>query len=454
MNQFGIVARIALIVTVALVLGQLAVVFTYVRQNDRSQPPPFAIANRIVSVVRLIDDMPVELRPEALAVASVTGFKVSIAERIPPSFEDDLSVTRMRVITQSMIDEYVPGRFVRAGRLEPAAARSSGAILTFLTELKTGEVAIFNVSDDTTLRIWSLPIGFVAGFFGVAVALLAIFAVAREARPLVRLAQSIDTLGNRAEPVKVKEHGARELRSLIRAINAMQERIFGLVNNRTVFLGAISHDLKTYLTRFRLRLEMMPHGAHRDKAIRDVEAMEQLLGDALLFASDTAAHPEAETVDFSETVGRCAREAEAAGMSVSVAALPEGVPVRIPQTALCRVIDNLVSNAVRYGERARIAVERRGAFVCLVVEDDGPGIDPQNLGLVFEPFFRGEPSRNRAHGGTGLGLSIVKQIVDAYGGTIALANIEGRRGLRATLNLPLARGEDGQDLVTDRNRSE
>ncbi|AYD02994.1 ATP-binding protein [Neorhizobium sp. NCHU2750] len=439
MSQLGIVARIALIVTIALFLGQMAVVTSYMWQSERSPLPPYAIANRIANIVQLLDDTPENLLPRALAVANVNGFRAEITDTVPPGFVDEFSFTRMRVLAQSMLDDYRPGITVRAGAVEGQKEKSNVFTMTFVTQLKSGEFVIFTVSDTTTLRVWNMPIGFLAGFFGIAVALLAILAVARETRPLAQLAQSIDELGNSIEPVEVKERGARELRTLIRAINNMQGRILGLVNNRTLFLGAISHDLKTYLTRFRLRLEIMPASAHKEKAIHDVEAMERLLGDVLLFASESSsANFEAEAIDLNETVGRCVAEMDPEGsrMQISPAVMP--LFVRVPPTALTRVIDNLLSNALRYGDHARISTARHGDSAIVTIEDDGPGIRDEDLALVFEPFFRGEPSRNRAHGGTGLGLAIVKQIVEAQGGSIELSNRSNASGLRAMVRLPVA----------------
>jgi signal transduction histidine kinase len=315
--------------------------------------------------------------------------------------------------------------------------RRNSSLMTFVVGLKSGEMARFSVSDETTLRVWNLPVGFLAGFFGIVVAIIAVLAVARETRPLAQLARTVDELGNRIEPVQVKERGARELRTLIRAINAMQGRILGLVNNRTLFLGAISHDLKTYLTRFRLRLEMMPAGTHRDKAILDVETMEQLLNDVLLFANESSAGAEAETVELNAAVGTSATEVAPAGDSVHLALSADPLNVRLPRKALRRVIDNLLSNALRYGTHARIRTERRDGMACLIVEDDGPGIEEKDMPFVFEPFFRAEPSRNRSHGGTGLGLAIVRQILDAHGGTITLENRTAGSGLVATVCLPV-----------------
>lgn len=448
MRQFGIVARIALIVTVALVVGQFAVMISYVWQAGRSATPPYAIADRVAAVVRLLDEMPANLRDEAVAVANVNGFEVSISPSVPPTFQDKLRYGRMRVMAQAMIDAHASDRTVRVGTLGEPVAGEDESIITFVTELKTGEVAVFTISDDTTLRLWNVPIGFVAGLVGIAIALLAVLAVARETRPLVQLAQSIDELGTRIEPVQVKERGAKELRTLIRAINDMQARILGLVNNRTLFLGAISHDLKTYLTRFRLRLEMMPSGGHRDKAIRDVDAMQQLLNDVLLFASDTSAHSEPEAVDLNGALRRCAGDAAAAGVRIDLKSGSDAMYVLVPPAALARVIDNLISNALRYGEAARITSERRGPHACFVIEDNGPGIRQEDMASVFDPFFRAEPSRNRTHGGTGLGLSIVKQILDAHGGTIDLENIRPA-GLRATVCLPLASPPDSPPMVAD-----
>ncbi len=438
MSQFGIVARIALIVTAALFISQLAMVISYVWQIERSPLPPYAIADRIAAVVRLIDRTAPEDRPDVLAVASVKGFQVAVLPGVPASFEDQLGFARMRLITQSLMDAYAPNRFVRSGILDPQHEKPDALTINFAIGLKTGEAAIITVSDDTTLRVFNMPIGFIAGFFGVAVAMIAVIAVARETRPLAQLAESIDELGNRIEPIEVREKGARELRTLIRAINNMQERILGLVGNRTLFLGAISHDLKTYLTRFRLRLEMMPAGTHKERAVLDVETMEQLLNDVLLFAGDASSNSENEVVDMYRVAERCIGEANVQAEQVILTSAPIALGVRIPERALCRVIDNLLSNALRYGKRAQVKTERRQGMACLVIEDEGPGIPETDIALVFEPFFRREPSRNRAHGGTGLGLSIVRQILVAYGGTIILSNRQNGQGLRATVCLPLS----------------
>lgn len=446
MNRFGIVARIALIVTVALFLSQLAAVISGVWQGGRT-PPPYAIATRVVAVVKLMDETPSRLRPEVLAVANVAGFQVEIASAVPPGFQDEFSFARMQVVTQSLMDDYAPGRAVRAGTLRPDIDGPDAFAITFTTELRSGEVVIFIISDDTTLRVWNVPIGFIAGFFGIIVALLAILAVARETRPIARLAKSVDGLGAGVEPVEVKEQGARELRTLIRAINAMQKRILGLLTNRTIFLGAISHDLKTYLTRFRLRLEVMPASSHREKAILDVEAMEGLLNDVLSFARETSEQPQGETVDLGETLRECMSEIDPAGLRITLDVVHDSLPVRISQPALRRVIDNLLSNAMRYAEHAQVRAELRKHMAAFVVEDDGPGICEEDMEAVFQPFFRGEPSRNRQHGGTGLGLSIVRQIVDAHGGTIELLNRSTRPGLVVTVCLPLASGNSGKHSV-------
>lgn len=439
MRKVGIVARIALIVTAALFVSQIVVMVFFIRQNDRSPTPPYAIADRIVAVIRLIDSTPADIRDEVLLVSNVSGFEVAVHPQLPPGFEDDFGTSRIRVVTQRLLDDHAPGRVIRAGHFSTDHDRGNAYRIVFAIGLASGETAVFTVSDETTLRVWNMPIGFLAGFFGIAVAIIAIFAVARETRPLSRLARHIDELGNRIEPVAVKEEGARELRTLIRAINQMQERILGLVNNRTLFLGAISHDLKTYLTRFRLRLEMMPASSHREKAIADIDAMQTLLDDALVFASDSAPNSDAETVDLNDSVRRCAADADPSARLIEVVTAPGPLHVGLGAMALSRVIDNLISNALRYGEHARISTEMRGAKACFIVEDDGPGIADGDLPFVLEPFFRAEPSRNRAHGGTGLGLAIVKQILDANGGTIAFENKPAGTGLVVTVCLPRAR---------------
>ena len=209
-----------------------------------------------------------------------------------------------------------PPRGGKVTRRRPALETFSQRPVRLVVPLADGEFLVAETVDDLTVRVLGLPPGFWAGIIGFLVAALALYAVVRETIPLSRLARSVDRFAEAIEPAPVPMGGAREVRSLIGAFNRMQSRIAELVRNRTFMLAAISHDLRTYLTRLRLRVEMMPDADMRERATRDVEEMDALLDDALTFARTSFANGRSERVDLVDIVRRECAERSAAGSSV------------------------------------------------------------------------------------------------------------------------------------------
>jgi len=303
--------------------------------------------------------------------------------------------------------------------------------------LAGGGVLVVETADELTVRVLGLPPGYWAGIVGFAAAALALYAVVRETRPLARLARSVDRFAEAMEPVSVPVRGAREVRALIGTFNRMQSRIAELVRNRTFMLAAISHDLRTYLTRLRLRVEMMPDADMRERATRDVEEMNKLLDDALTFARTSFAGNRSERVNLTDVVGRECRERALAGSKVGGDLPAEPLYVWGERAALARIIGNLIDNAVKYGGEAAVSVSCRGTDAVILVDDRGPGIPPAERERIFEPFLRLDPSRNRDRGGAGLGLAIARHLVQSLGGTIAAEDRPGG-GARLRVSLPLA----------------
>ena len=263
---------------------------------------------------------------------------------------------------------------------------------------------------------------------------IALFVTARSiTRPLSALARAADSIGRDARPEKLPEAGARELRDAARAFNTMQDRLNRYLDSRARVLAAMSHDLKTPLTRLRLQAETLEDAALQARIVKELTEMELMVREALsLFRGLDDGEP-AVPVDVNELV-ESVRQAFAemgAAVSVSGRAL---APFTAKAQALKRCLTNLISNAVNFGTRADVRLEDNGELL-IRVRDAGPGIPPGELEQVFEPFYRLEHSRNRDSGGTGLGLTIARDIAQAYGGTLILANLpEG--GLEAVLRLP------------------
>ncbi len=446
MLKLGLVARIIMIVAVALFVIQLAAFLAAQLKPDTSFNPELSPAMQVKTAVRLLDAVAPEAQPLAVRALNANGLAIRLIDAPAPGQKNEAS---QLTLTDKLAREFANIAFgnryfnMRSLSERPQGWFSVGApdrIMEVSIGVAGGRVAVFNLPDTPTVRLHGVPVGLIAGVLGMLVAVIAIAAVARETRPLTRLSRTVNSIGNGLQPVHIPERGACELRMLIKAINAMQLRIAALVSNRTLILGAISHDLRTYLTRFRLRMEMMPDTPHRERAIADVEAMQRLVEDALGFARSTVVSDGKNIADLDAAiVGHLAERQDGQGV-VSFAAIGQPLAVTMTETALVRVLDNLMDNALRYGGRADIAVERRGNLGAVVVGDRGPGIPAERRKEVLEPFVRLEESRNRDLGGSGLGLAIVRQILDAHGGVLCLEDREGG-GLDAVVLLPLAIAE-------------
>jgi signal transduction histidine kinase len=273
----------------------------------------------------------------------------------------------------------------------------------------------------------------------VAAVLLILWAVARLMRPVRLLAEAADRLGRDVNAPPLPEGGPSEVATAARAFNVMAGRIRRFVADRTQMLAAIGHDLRTPITRLRLRAEFMDDDEQRRKMLSDLDEMEQMIAATLAFARDDAAAEPASPIDLAALCRTVADEAADARPELAEAITfdgPERLTVRARPIALKRAIANLVSNALAYGGAARLTLSaREGGAVRLAVEDDGPGIPEAELEGVFAPFKRLEASRNRETGGTGLGLTIARNILRAHGGDVVLANRPGG-GLRAVASLP------------------
>jgi signal transduction histidine kinase len=253
------------------------------------------------------------------------------------------------------------------------------------------------------------------------------------ARPMRRLAVAAEALGRGESVAPLPEAGPDDIRNTAEAFNRMQERLQRFVEDRTRMLAAIGHDLRTPLTTLRLRAEFVADAEEREKMLATIAEVQKMTEATLAFAREEATAEGTRAVDLPALVESLCDDLAELGRDVTFIEGPK-ISYRCRPDALRRAVRNLVENAVRYGERARVHVARAGDGVEIVIEDDGPGIPDGAAEQVFAPFFRIENSRNPETGGVGLGLSIARTIVRHHGGDIALANQP--KGLRATISLP------------------
>jgi signal transduction histidine kinase len=261
-----------------------------------------------------------------------------------------------------------------------------------------------------------------------------LFALSHATRPLAMLAAAARALGRDIRHPPLAEAGPIEVRRAAAAFNLMQRRLLGFIEGRTRLLTAISHDLKTPVTRLRLRAEMLEDTALAADINRDLDEMDAMLSATLAYLRGEAEREATQPLDVNALLESMVADAQALGQTITLAGRAEA-PYSARPRALARAIDNLMQNALRYGGGAEIRVAEEPHTLTIRLSDRGPGIPESEIERVFEPFYRVEDSRNRETGGTGLGLSIAREVAEAHGGTLTLANRDGG-GLVATLTLP------------------
>jgi signal transduction histidine kinase len=263
----------------------------------------------------------------------------------------------------------------------------------------------------------------------------AYFLMGRATHPLKLFGAKASEVGRDLDSPPLDEHGPVEVRSAARAYNQMQHRLQRLVSGRTEMLAAISHDMRTPLSRLRLRIEFLEEGEDRSRLLQTLDEMEAMVLSVLEFLRGSAPTEQPRDVDIAALVDSICLDMNSTGMPVALHGRYPSLRLRCRPAVLRRAIENLVDNAVRYGGSARVTIAHDEHEIRIEVRDKGPGIPEDQLHRIVQPFIRGDSSRSRNTGGHGLGLSTALTIAHAHGGSLKLENDPGG-GLLASLILP------------------
>jgi signal transduction histidine kinase len=318
--------------------------------------------------------------------------------------------------------EFIQGEWIIAGLLRPGAKEWTVARVPLLGSAprQLGQLIM------QTLLLYVVLVGLLA------------LLLRRITQPLAALTRRLETFAaTRETDGQLEPSGPEDTRRLIAAHNAMEGRISALLNEKDVMLGAIGHDLKTPLAALRVRIESVEDPVERQRMAATIEDITRTLDDILSLARVGRPTDPLETTDLTALVSSVVEEFEDMGEPVT---FEPGQRIALPLRAtwLRRALRNLIGNALRYGRKANVSLERQGSEAVIRVEDEGPGIPQTELARMVEPFARGEGSRNRATGGAGLGLAIARAIAEQHGGRLVLAN-RAQGGLRVELRLPTKR---------------
>jgi signal transduction histidine kinase len=446
----GLTGRLAIIlVAVVILLCAGAAVFYFYSQSEARRDIATAIADRIFSVVELIEGTPEAQRPMLLQALRSPWLYAAIIPEPPvpeaagsPEFAElradlrrQLSALGDRAVVIGESDRPVE-RLRRLDRSEdgPPGPSRDRRLLVVGIELADANWLVFRMP----MRSNRLPreahmIGVIA-VSALVILFFAIWAAHRVTRPLAHFAEAADRLGVDLRAPPLPEHGSRELRKAARAFNQMQDRLRRLIDDRTMMLAAISHDLRTVLTRLKLRAEFIDDPQQRDKAVADIDEMRAMLDASLSFARDDTAEEARTSVDLSSLLQSLCDDLSDAGSKVAYDG-PSRLAYRSQPVAMRRAFANLIGNALKYGGEADVTAAGDARGVTVEIADRGPGIPADMREQVFAPFFRLEGSRSRDTGGTGLGLSVARGIVRRHGGDITLHDRDGG-GLLARVTLP------------------
>jgi signal transduction histidine kinase len=450
MRRLSFATRLGLIVVLALAAAWLGSVAMFYASRSGAGSTPRPLPGQIAALVELLERTPAEQHPLVLRAASSDTFSARLEAGLAVGGTERGRVPRVASRALSAYLDALGGRPVSVVRWqepgdEAPRARTgflAPAVLEFRIGLATGQTLQVRAHGVPLTTVLGLPVGFIAGLFGTAVGLLALVALQRETRPLARLAAAVDGIdpaAARPAALPPPGRGAPEIRALVDAFNRLQERLALLLRARMAMLGGISHDVRSFATRLRLRVEHIPDDAQRGRAEADIADMIRLLDDALLASRAGAGELAEELVELAPLLQAEVDDRRALGAAVDLQMRGTEAPVVLgDRLALRRVAANLIDNALQYGHAAHVALEADAVQVLLTVDDPGPGIPIDQREALLEPFVRLEASRSRGTGGAGLGLAIVRSLVQAHGGQVSISDAPGG-GARLRVCLPAFR---------------
>ncbi|MBR0697188.1 ATP-binding protein [Bradyrhizobium lablabi] len=429
----GIGAQIAALMVVSMVALHLIITASFLIHRPDQPEPPDRWHTQLAAAAQLLGTAPAAERPRLIG---------DIARAFP-----QLALATLPAEVQPLSEPKTPNlhalRRLGAGYqvfLLPRDGESApreGEIRRVVIRLPDGAMIAANLTPDPYLRpFWSGPWMMTVLFAIISVTVLGLWAAWALTAPLSSFVKAAETFSLTGTAAPLSERGPEEIRSLARALNRMRERITMLIDDRTKMLAAISHDMRTPITRMRLRAEFIEDETHRGRMMRDLDQMRSMLDSVLSFLRHDRQLEEMTLVDIASTLQLVTDQFADMGHKVCY----EG-PQRAMATArpgdLHRSITNLVENAVRFGGQTTVRLDVKADRFVIDIEDDGPGISDVHKANVLEPFVRGDRARNMDEAeGFGLGLSIANTIVLAHGGMLSLHDRQPH-GLVARIELPV-----------------
>jgi signal transduction histidine kinase len=414
MSQF---ARIAWIIVAGFIALELIAHLVLMHDQTLAGARAYAVSvvDRALALDKLLVHASGEEQKRLIAAASGRDFQAAI-RTAPPA---------MPAATWRHSDEIATDIAAHLQQVEAPGVRvafSAEPALTVVVPRASGDYLVVRAGG-LGLAAQTRP-AFVGILTTVLVVGLVLWGTRRSTRHLPRFAEAAEALGRNVAAPALRETGPREVRRAAAAFNEMARRIRAYLDERTQMVAAVSHDMRTQLTRLSLRMEYVVDPTQRERAREDVAQMTRLLDSVLAFAREDRAEEPSVKIDLATLLATLADDERALGHRADYRGPVHSVVQGRP-TALRRAFTNLIDNAVRYGGEAEVALSVEGTRVVVEIADRGPGIPAADRDRVLQPFQRMEQSRNRSTGGTGLGLAIAHTVVLRHGGSLLFVERSG-----------------------------
>ena len=455
-------SRLVLVLLGGLIVAQLLSLTIHMHERGRllSQASGMQSAQRIADIVKLLESLSVSERHRMVQILSAPPLTISLSQGPLAAAGDNADSGARATLFRAMVRRFlgdgwpvvvsvtdstapgqharhgIKGAWMKGGDWAPGMLHSGQSAFSFVAQvsLRDGTLVTFDSGQPVETVNWpyrvlvSLFI-LLAGVIGVS-----LIAVRWATRPINALADAAEELGRNINRPPLAEQGPLEVVRAARAFNTMQARLIRYLQDRARILAAMSHDLKTPITRLRLRAELLEDARLREKFTSDLAEMESMVAATLDFMRGMESDEPVRPVDVTALLESLQSDMAEVGSRVSIAGA-SSVPFSGRPQALRRCLMNLLDNAVKYGAAAAVSVDDDPHRLRIQIRDEGPGLAPSELEKVFAPFYRVENSRSRETGGTGLGLTIARGIAEIHGGTLTLSN-GTNGGLVAELTLP------------------
>jgi signal transduction histidine kinase len=425
LNLRGISGQIAALVIASTVAIHLILTTTFlIHRPDQPDPSIDRGHNQLAAVAQLLGTAPQAERPRLLADIARAFPHIEI-EALPrdSATAGDVDNPELRGLRRRLGSSY---------RIFPLPKGEA----TNRIGITLPDGAVISAKLLRQRPFWQGPWVFTLMFAVVSVTLLSLWAARALTAPLSSFARAAEDFSLNGAAAPLPERGPEEIRSVAKALNRLRERITTLIDDRTKMLAAISHDLRTPITRMRLRAEFIEDETHRSRMLRDLEQMRSMLEAVLSFLRNDRKLESMTLVDIASTLQLVTDQFADMGHKV-VYDGPEHAMATVRPDDLHRSVTNLVENAVRYGAEATIRLRVSPDTATIEVEDDGPGISDTRKEVMLEPFVRGDDARNMDEAaGFGLGLSIARTIAIAHHGALSL-NDRQPHGLIVRIQLPV-----------------